>query len=199
MKVYLVGVLLPFLAGLVHSVATEPRYSPVPGVRACCVRAMSGTTPIIDLPCIIDDLRRPEDWLPALAALSVAPGLGAYFGARVTLLRRARSCFSSTGWRSAFVLIAGLLTGAVALFIGGLLLGGVSRVLQDLIPWYPGDRFFLPYRVGELAAFGLAAYCSARMIASTMAVAPVGVCQKCGYDIRYSLESGRCPECGTAL
>lgn len=46
---------------------------------------------------------------------------------------------------------------------------------------------------------GVSTFLSTLLATGLMPRRRAGLCARCGYDIRYSLDSGRCPECGTAI
>jgi hypothetical protein len=53
--------------------------------------------------------------------------------------------------------------------------------------------------LSDAAIFAIAAIIATRLVMFAARPRPAGCCIACGYDVRASLELGRCPECGMAL
>ena len=67
--------------------------------------------------------------------------------------------------------------------------------------WYEArDRIFMRSPIGPGSMItGVSTFLSTLIFTGLMPRRRAGLCARCGYDIRYSLDSGRCPECGTAI
>lgn len=93
---------------------------------------------------------------------------------------RPRRAFACVAWLGPRPLTMGILT--------AILTYGVAAVLITYFPRGP-DAIF-PAASAAIVATGMFFVLSGD---------PPGRCRQCQYDIRASLDAGRCPECGTAL
>ena len=80
----------------------------------------------------------------------------------------------------------------------GVALYFVNRPLpgSNEFEWAPGQDM---RRVHDALVVAPICFATAWVAVWLLPAFRAGVCVTCGYDVRYSLDSGRCPECGRAI
>lgn len=144
---------------------------------------------------------RSSDWLALILLLLATPMLSAILAVALVHGRRPRRWLQPglPGRKRAFAL--GLSAGLLAL-----LLASVALFANDLYvesePWAQQswlERYYDRPRAPEVAILAIATFLAALLTLWLMPRPRPGRCRQCGYDIRYSLASARCPECGAPL
>lgn len=149
---------------------------------------------------------RPRDWErflgPAQAVVMIASVLAIIWPARfrdaddlvaVVVLVAFGFGLGLAGYRSSRVLLR--VSGVISTTLYGafIALFGTAR----LWPWYPTLQAWW-FAAGFVVVWLPVAIVLYRR-AARFGAARRGCCHVCGYDLRGSLEAGRCPECGTPI
>lgn len=144
---------------------------------------------------------RPGDWLALVLLLLVTPVPAAILALALTHGRLPRRWLlpGAPGRKRAFIL--GLLAGLLALLVASVALHA-NYLYVESEPWAPRswiERYYDRPHLPEVAVLAVATFLAALLTLWPMPRPRPGRCRQCGYDIRYSLASARCPECGAPL
>jgi hypothetical protein len=123
----------------------------------------------------------PGDVLRSLLILCVLPTACAWGAASLVNTWRPRRLFDTRARRSGTLILLGAESGLLAIVITAGLLVLFEQLHMDLL------------------LFALMAAVSACLLLCSCRRVRPGACVACGYDIRASLDYGRCPECGTSI
>lgn len=141
---------------------------------------------------------RPADWAAAVITLLAVPLLSASIAVALVQIRSPRRWLVRHGPGRKRVIFLSLLAGSLAILSTGISLYYANR------PW-PGTDIanFDPdtdmRRIPDAAVVAANALAFAALATWLMPRRQPGLCAGCGYDVRFSLESSRCPECGRSL
>lgn len=141
---------------------------------------------------------RPADWAAATITLLLVPLVSAWLALILVQLRKPRRWLQrGAAGRKRAAAIA-FLAGSLSIASTGVCLYYANR------PW-PGseESQFNPgldtRRIPDALVIGLNAFAFATLAIWLMPTRRPGLCAACGYDIRFSLDANRCPECGRPL
>ncbi len=122
-----------------------------------------------------------EDCFSLGLALLAWPLLSASAVAALLNVRRPRLVFDRRAGRRLKPFALGVLTALLGIVIAALLLVWIDRYAPDAL------------------IFAASSALAALAVVSPLRAARPGMCIACGYDIRASIDFGRCPECGLQL
>jgi hypothetical protein len=138
------------------------------------------------------------DWAVLALTLLIVPVLSGLGAVSFVQIRRPRRWLM----RGAPGAIRAALLGMAAAVTAIPLIAAVLYVVNRQLPGTPEFEWDPTRDVGRVPdTLVVAPIClaTAGIAAWLLPTRRAGTCAKCGYDVRYSLDSGRCPECGRAI
>jgi hypothetical protein len=140
----------------------------------------------------------PADWVALGLTLLAAPILASLAAVSLVHIRRPRRWLMRGTPGRIRAGVFGLLAGTAAIPLIGIALYFANRPMPGTpdFEWSPGQDM---RRVHDAVIVAPLCFATAWIGASLMPRRRAGSCAACGYDVRYSLDSGRCPECGRAI
>jgi len=140
----------------------------------------------------------PADWIALGLTLLVFPILSALAAVSLVQIRRPRRWLLADAPGGVKAGVIGALAGAAAIPAIGVALYFVNRPLWGVIDYeWTWDNDMR--RVHDSMVVAPICFTTAWLAAWLMPMRRAGTCVACGYDVRYSLDSGRCPECGRTI